>query len=237
MVSFTKTRIPDCDPGSRVRTTKGMSSRCCAGHDRASDGGVVPVAPPTSGIPTGGHVRDVQSARPVSRNLHRRRGVPARSVTIGEPRNGQWMRAVRMVQHFRHQLALLAQPIDAHGERSDRTAHEEVDRFAGPNAAARRVSGERYVLVGCERRVQVELAASRVRGRRTAGSKSGRRETCSPLRRGPEAAGRDQVPLASEPVVELLSIDAADHEQELEPAELREIHGVTRNRGRSFHRR
>ena len=76
---------------------------------------------------TFGHLRDVESARPVRRDLHRRHGVPARSVTISEPRNGQWMRGVRMVQHFGHQLALLFQPIDAYRKGSDRTADKEVD--------------------------------------------------------------------------------------------------------------
>ena len=109
-------------------------------------------------VRTGAHLRGVQAARPIIRNLQRRRRLPARSFAIIERPDGQ--SSVRRIKEVRHELTLGTQSIDPNGERSDGAAHEELDRLAGPDAAPRCVTLERWTHVSLERPVQEEFTSS-----------------------------------------------------------------------------
>src|SRR5262249_4605218 len=93
-------------------------------------------------------------------------------------------------------------------------------------AAPRRVTLERWTPESLERRVQVEFTPSCV-----AVVEQQTREPAVPefvvfFVGSPEAAGHDEIPLVSQPVVFLVRVDAVDDEQELEQTVLREIQRV-----------
>src|SRR5262249_44029112 len=140
--------------------------------------------------------------------------------------------SARRAQEVPHELTLGAQAIDPDGERSDGAAHEKLDRLARPDATARRVTLERWTHVSLERPVQEEFALSFFAVVEEQAREPAITELVVLVVRRPEAAGHDEIPLPSQPVVVLVGVDAVvrkvDHEQELQPTAFREIQGKAR---------